>query len=168
MEHIETIQAPAPRSEETWTERQYWEMKRLQDQLGAYSKSFRCKVLSALLAEAEAMPDDEAPEPPEAKPIAKPPKKKYSSDRTLEDATRAEKIVLDWLQTASFGTRLACIILDHWSIGDHGTDGLVNDLLDRWTEEIFKAATDHTPLDCPDDAMILGIAIEGQVWRDNY
>ena len=126
MESKETIQT-TPRSEEQWTERQRWELTRLQDQLAAYSKNFRCKVLSALLAEAEAMPDDdgELGEPAGEPGLA---------------------VIRRWTAERTFSEKLTAILL--WQLSNKDSTfekpdrHIADELFNRWEEEITAAIED--------------------------
>lgn len=95
------------------------------------------------------------------------PKKKYSSNRTIEDAVPAEKVVVDWLLKQNYATKLACVIMHIWLFGDHNTDGITNDIISRFSDEILANVKNPPDSLSREEMAMSGVVAEAQVWLEH-
>jgi len=86
--------------------------------------------------------------------------------RGIDNAFPSEKVVIDWLQKQDYRTKLACYIMFYWHLADHGTDYIINELIDNWETEILDNARNPENLK-PDETVLTGLAVELIVSKEN-
>jgi len=100
--------------------------------------------------------------------IANPPKpKKYSSERTVEDANPAEKVIVDWLLKQPYATKLACMVFYTLHFGDHGTNGIADEIDERYRDEIFANAKNPSEGLSAEESVMTGVCTEMELWHEN-
>ncbi|MHC4538310.1 MAG: hypothetical protein ACYTEK_06490 [Planctomycetota bacterium] len=123
--------------------------------------------MEAAEQETEPAATDEQPAPPPAEQ-PKPTKPKGSMHRDIDDAKPAEQVIINWLLRQDYKTKLACVIMGTLFYGDHGTDGIANDINNQWTTEILDNAMNPADGLTEQEKVMTGVVVEMELWRENY
>lgn len=104
---------------------------------------------------------------PDFNPGENPKAPKAQSGKPHDPGSQAEQIVKRWLLERDYTTKLAFVVLRGFSLMDHGTEQLANEVTDRYEAEVMAMAKKPERASSSDEVLMTGIACELQIWCKN-
>lgn len=88
-------------------------------------------------------------------------------NEALNDEDPAD-IVRQWLLGQSYTTKLACTILSGYSVGDHNTEKIADEVYNQYRNEIAAKSKNRDESLSFEETLMTGIATELEVWRGRF